>query len=229
MADDWSFLDGDKKSGMGLNDLVTGKAPKAAPAAAPARPQGMWSRFTEALGDAASRSPVGMGVRYLYRHDLLPDALGVQKPQGWDKLPQEQRDAIVAKAERDRRAQYDAGVESDGGGVSGKLARGAGMLVGSADPTNLIAPGASVATRMLAQGAISGITDAATQGGEVHEGIRDNFDPMEVAASAGTGAAFQGGIEGAGHVIKTAAKDLVHGVKSLMPVNGKITSPFGDS
>lgn len=78
-----------------------------------------------------------------------------------------------------------------------KAAHVAGSVAGDINPLYATPIGAEGAVgRTVAMGAQAGATDAAGQGLDMSSGVRDDFDPMEVATSAIAGAALQGAGEG---------------------------------
>lgn len=92
-----------------------------------------------------------------------------------------------------------------------------GGLIGSADPTMLIAPGANAVQRMGAQGVISGAADAGYQGLNIAEGYKpaDEFDLAQVGMNTLFGVAGQGLFEIPGFV------------RNLFEKRGKDTTPDG--
>ena len=90
-----------------------------------------------------------------------------------------------------------------------------GGLIGSSDPTMLIAPGKNAVQRMGAQGVVSGAADAAYQGINIAEGYKepDEFDLAQVGMNTLFGVAGQGLFEIPGFV------------RNLFEKRGKDTTP----
>jgi hypothetical protein len=170
-------------------------------------------RFMDSAAAMAEHySPGALAARGIA--GLIPSADTYSGIPGADNSRATQRDrarALTTESERDWReleAMRDAADpiirEGDSWYSPGSLRRGAAMLGGGAagglisDPTQLIAPGQSWFTRILGQAAIGGGVDAATQGGELVEGVRDRYDPVQTGISAAGGAAVVGGVEAAG-------------------------------
>lgn len=181
----------DHDSGLTLADLVRGKkAPKPAPA--PSRP--ILDQLSDAYTDAASRSFVGAGVR------KIASMTGMYKNPG---ETQEQYDARIAQAERDRRQQYAQRSANDT-----LFATIPAAVVGGVDPTYLYAPGATITRRIAAQAAIQGASSLGRQEIEREQGIRDNVSPTEAIQQAAMGGAFQGGAEALGAGARALAPRL---------------------
>lgn len=181
----------DHDSGLTLADLVRGKkAPKPAPA--PSRP--ILDQLSDAYTDAASRSFVGAGVR------KIASMTGMYKNPG---ETQEQYDARIAQAERDRRQQYAQRSANDT-----LFATIPAAVVGGVDPTYLYAPGATITRRIAAQAAIQGASSVGRQEIEREQGIRDNVSPTEAIQQAAMGGAFQGGAEALGAGARALAPKL---------------------
>lgn len=86
--------------------------------------------------------------------------------------------------------------------------RGADFLGSAAggllsNPLNVIAPGESLVGKMLGQAAVAGVGNAAQQGEEIGEGVRDQFSPSEALLNAGSGALGVGVLHGAGRLLDT--------------------------
>lgn len=108
--------------------------------------------------------------------------------------------------ERERRDSYRMMAEGDAwnsGDASWlhKGARGAATLLGAlagsaADPTALIAPGRTVAGRVIGASGINALLDVGSQSADVATGIEDEYRPLQTVIAAGLGAVVQGGAEG---------------------------------
>ncbi len=169
---------------------------------------GLWDRIKEVAADAFEYSPVGLLTRQIA--GAVPTT-ETYSAGGDNSLPAQQQRARanVVQAERERRATYEARTVDDpwnrpGDGLTlSDLARGGanvvGMLAGGAagDPTALIAPGKSLGMKVLGQAAIGGGVDAAVQAGEIGQGVRSEYSPLQTAVTAGLGAGLVGTVEGA--------------------------------
>lgn len=169
------------------------------------RERSLGERFASTLEDTMNSNPVMAGARYLasrgpaYEEFEDPDNPG--QTIRYASLGQQ-----VVDYERERRDSYRLMAESDawdGGDASAlhKLARGAatlgGAFVGSAaDPTALIAPGRTVAGRVLGSLAVNAATDAATQAADIGAGIESEYRPLQTVAAAALGGVVQGAAEG---------------------------------
>jgi hypothetical protein len=168
----------------------------------PPKSRTVWERFRDEYTDAASRSLVGYGVR------RVADWTDWKKRDGETEA---QHDARIRQAERNRRARHARRSDADpvfqsNRSVISDLGHGTAALLGGvtggADPTYAIAPGGSAVTRIAGQSAVNAGTNAATQGLEINEGVRDRFDAQEVGEEATIGAVFQGGVEGVGRLAR---------------------------
>lgn len=79
-----------------------------------------------------------------------------------------------------------------------------GGIVGSADPTMLVAPGSSIASRAAGQAAVQGTTNAAYQGADVYQGVADEYDPLQTATVAAFGGVAEAGLAKAGQAYRGA-------------------------
>jgi len=79
-----------------------------------------------------------------------------------------------------------------------------GDVIGSADPTYLIAPGQSAAARIAAQAGIGGAVDIANQGMENAQGLQSGID----AERLGMSVLGQAGFEGAGELVSKGLRKL---------------------
>lgn len=121
----------------------------------------------------------------------------------------------VIDHERERRDSYeimanaDAWDSGDGGFVE-KATRGGATLIGAlggslTDPTNLIAPGRTVATRIVGATGINAILDAGGQTADIATGLQDEFRPEQTAIAAALGTIIQGGAEGVTPIARALA------------------------
>ena len=112
----------------------------------------------------------------------------------------------VVDYESERRDSYRMMAEGDAwnsGDASWlhKGARGAATLLGAlagsaADPTALIAPGRTVAGRVIGASGINALLDVGAQSADVATGIEDEYRPLQTVIAAGLGTVVQGGAEG---------------------------------
>lgn len=177
MSDDWNF-------GRDIAPKRTTVAPKEGV------PRSRWQRFKDEYLNAALHSP--LGAEGLVRLSM--------KLQGHtdDEINAAERrlsDQLAAKNAADPNFRKDRSFVGD---LTHGATTLAANLLGGADPTYVISPGRSVVQRVLAQAAINGGVDAASQGIEINRGVRDEFDPTEVAINAAAGGVFQGTGEAVG-------------------------------
>ena len=139
--------------------------------------------------------------------------------------------------ERERRDSYRLMAEDDAwnsGDASWlhKGARGAATLLGAlagsaADPTALIAPGRTVAGRVIGATGINALLDVGAQSADVATGIEDEYRPLQTVIAAGLGAAIQGGAEGVaplaralsgnpGGVVEAVAREIDAGSRQIV-------------
>lgn len=173
-------------------------------------PRGLGERFMDSAGAMVEHySPAALVAREIAGR--IPNADTYAGTPGADNSQAAQiaRAApLVAANEREFRDQEamlaaadPAWRDGDNWYSPGTIARaGADFLGGAAgglvsDPTTVIAPGGSFLTKVLGQAAIGGVADAAVQGGEIAQGVRDTWSPAQTAISAAGGAAIVGGIE----------------------------------
>lgn len=165
----------------------------------------LWERLADGATDMVNHfSPLAAGLRAIT--GAVPSIEDYQGGGDNSRAGLEARAAArVVQSERDFR-DMAAGRAADDPvyrpGESwyapGALARGGADLAGSAiggiisDPTALVAPGKTLLTKILGQGAVGGVADLATQGLEIGQGVRDQVDPLQTAVSAGGGAALVG-------------------------------------
>lgn len=152
------------------------------------KPRGAWERFMDALNLAAVHNPIGaeVGIRDVLR----------KKGYNEDQINTLEKNYIAqlnAKQARDPAFQGKAKL------TPSNIGRGAvdlaGSLVGGIDPTYVLGPGKNALARILAQGGINAGQDAIAQYIEKRRGVRDEYDPAELALNATVGAVVQGGQE----------------------------------
>jgi hypothetical protein len=167
---------------------------------------GLWDRLKSVATDTIDHSAASAFTRWL--GGFIPsteDYVG-----GGDnslEAQQARAKARIVQTERDRRDQYAGQTADDpwnpkGGTYLGDAARLGADVLGTiaggtiSDPTNLIAPGKGLLTRMAAQGGIGAGVDLATQAVEKNQGVRDDIDPFQAAVSGLAGAGQVGVLEG---------------------------------
>lgn len=169
---------------------------KGQPVLKKAPPRSAWERFIESVDETIRHySPAAAGARAGVR--ALPldrdyEELTYGKPIA-DEM-QARRRAGVSQKEKERREvkAHDDPPDS----VGDYILDFGGALIGgmAADPTNLIAPGGSLVKQALSAAGIGVGADAALQGAEMLEGVREEFDPVQTAINAVVGPAMVGGI-----------------------------------
>lgn len=171
-------------------------------------PRSSGQQFLDEASDMATHySPAALAARVVAEH--APNAYDYDPNHLYSpEQKAQQRGQRIVDAERDAREQIGLRNEADpawksGEGLGGNLERGAGKVLGGmagwtiGDPTSLILPGRSWWQKALGAGGIGGGTDALLQGGEIAEGVRDRYDPVQTAVVAGFGAGTTGLVEGA--------------------------------
>lgn len=191
-----------------FDDLIPGAAPPTA--AAPARsgafddlipaagPQPtLGERFVTNAKEALASNPAPAVERYLSMKggELLAPLLGE------DNFLARHSDELMQRR-REIGAEYEAMPSyTEQPTTLGKILHGAtalsGQLAGSAaDPSSLLAPGATAFGRIAGNAAVNAGTDVVGQVADMGTGLREEFSPAQTAISAGGGAAFQGVSEG---------------------------------
>lgn len=157
-------------------------------------PRSAWQRFVDSI-DATIRhySPVAAGARAVQRSIPLDKAYnetfgGPTPAQRRKRLVQEERDWREIDAQRDPADSVGDYVADFGGSLVGSMI---------SDPTNLINPGSSFGRQVAAQLGIGAVSDAALQGAEMGEGVRDEYDPVQGVISAAAGPVLMGTVKGA--------------------------------
>ncbi len=177
-------------------------------------PRSNWRRFMDSAEDMIKHySPAAAGARAVQRVIPLDQAWLEQEfgKKGADQRQAARRKKVTADERdwRQVRAGYDPAdsvtdhVVDFAGGMAG------GMI---SDPTNLVAPGGTLARKAVGAAAVGGASDVALQGAEMWEGVRDEINPTQVAVSTAAGPALIGATAGA---------------KKIMPVVGRISSGYG--
>jgi hypothetical protein len=156
--------------------------------------RGVMDRLQDAYLSGALHSPIGAEglVRLFPRVFTGKDMTG----EDLNKVERNLSDELSARQAADPAVQGSFrthGAENLGRAAVDLL----GGLLGGADPTYVLGPGKSALQRIGAQGAINAGVDAGSQGIEIHRGVRDKFDPDEVAMNAAAGLVLQGAHEGA--------------------------------
>lgn len=174
MAEDYG-LDWDALEGS-ANERYWREKLKDQPVLENPAPRGMWERFMDSVSDTIRHySPAAMGARAVAPYFSGPKEEYQERKR---KITQEEKDWREVRSHRDPADSVgDYAADLAGGLVGGMVS----------DPTNLIAPGGSVAKQALSAGAIGAGADALTQGGEMLEGVRDEFDPISTVINAAAG------------------------------------------
>lgn len=166
------------------------------------RERSLGERFTTTTADAANRNPL-MALGRLAAgggYDTFTDEETGETFQyaRWGQTvrdyERERRDSYEIMATNDRWNQGDAS-------LSMKLLRGAATLGGgitgsAADPFNALAPGRTVAGRVIGAMGVNALGDAVTQGADISAGLQEDYSPTQTAAAAIIGGVVQGGAEG---------------------------------
>jgi hypothetical protein len=170
-------------------------------------PRSTGEQFLDTAGDMATHySPAA----------LIARTVAERTPNAYDYDPQhlyspeqkaQQRAQRIVDTERDAREQIELRDAADpawksGDGLGANLERGTAKVLGGmagwtlGDPTSVVLPGASWWTKALGAGGIGGGTDMLLQGGEIGEGVRDRYDPVQTGMVAALGAGTTGLVEG---------------------------------
>lgn len=128
-----------------------------------------------------------------------------RRAQQADEVNRDEREYRAQAAQRRRLRPARGGVERSADIAGNLLGSAAAGLV--SDPTTLIAPGRTLVQKLVGQAAIGGAEDAGQQGLEIHEGVRDEFDPTELAISTAAGPIVVGAVHAAGARGRRAARE----------------------
>lgn len=193
------------------DDEETPSAPQAVAASipqgeVPQQEKSFFDRLTNAYKQEANRGFSG----WLGREIMA--LTGINTPEEFDKLPLDQRRAILNQAATNINKDYERKAQEDPNGFQDFAAGLLGGTLGSADPTMAIMAGKNILQRMLFAGAMGGASNVAEQGFDIGAGIRDDFSPAEVGIQALGGGLLQGGLEGAGRIFR--------GGREITDVNG---------
>lgn len=151
----------------------------------PTPPRSKWERFMDSVEETMRRGPGA----------LIAGRLAPLVETGDGKTYEQRRQEYSAK-EKQRRQDYDAVDPADsfgdfasdfGGGIVGSLI---------SDPTNLVNPGGNLGRQILGNAAVGAVGDAALQGGEIVEGLRDEYDPLQGLINTAAGPALIAGARG---------------------------------
>lgn len=156
-----------------------------------------WQRLRDNFVMSAVHSPLGGGglARAYYKYKGYSDA---------------QINEAIRKLDNDFDKKYSKAPVIQGKGFNrfspdniGRATVGmVGSLLGSVDPTFAVAPGRSAAQRIVGQSAVQGASSAVRQRVEKNTGQRKEMSGKEVLKDMAMGAAFQGGMEAAGKVLR---------------------------
>lgn len=128
-----------------------------------------------------------------------------RRAQQADEVNRDEREYRAQAAQRRRLRPARGGVERSADIAGNLLGSAAAGLV--SDPTTLIAPGRTLVQKLVGQAAVGGAEDAGQQGLEIHEGVRDEFDPTELAISTAAGPIVVGAVHAAGARGRRAARE----------------------
>lgn len=168
------------------------------------RERSLGERFTSTAEGIANTNPLMAASRWAISRGPAYDEFEDPENPG-ETIRYASFGSQVLDYERERRDSYEIMASADswnGGDASlfDKATRGGVTLLGAlggsvADPTNLIAPGRTAATRIVGATSINAILDSAGQGADIATGLQDEFRPGQTLAAAALGATIQGGAE----------------------------------
>lgn len=183
-------------------DTSTGDGSVAAP-----RQRSLGERFSTTASDVANTNPIMALGRYAATRGPAYDEFEDPENPG-ETIRYASFGTMVRDYETERRDSYRLAAASDpwdAGDASflHKAARGGATLLGAlggsaADPTSLIAPGRTIAGRIIGAAAVNTASDVVAQASDIGAGVETEYNPMQTAASAVLGTVIQGGVEGGG-------------------------------
>ncbi|RYE86476.1 MAG: hypothetical protein EOP19_06745, partial [Hyphomicrobiales bacterium] len=175
-------------------------------------------RFTSTAQDMAATGPWQAAGRFLVSRGPQFDEFEDPDNPG-ETIRYASFGQMVIDHEEERRDSYRLLSQADtwnGGDASflHKLARGVSTLGGAlggsaADPTTIIAPGRTVAGRVVGAVAVNAGSDVIAQGSDIATGIEDRFRPEQTAAAAVLGGVIQGGGEVGGVLARAVNRNPV--------------------
>lgn len=160
-------------------------------------------KFWDDVGAAATDSFAGSVVRKVADWTDWKKAPGETEEQH-DRRIAASRKQILAENDRKNAAEPVFRKGDPLGNAGRAVSRLGAGVIGGASPTYLIGgPAASAAGRLATQGVVNAAEGAATQGAQILEGSRDEFDAEQVKMDAALGVLFQGGAEGIGKAARS--------------------------
>lgn len=187
--------------------------PSAGQSVPPAERRGWGDRFADSRKEAGQRGSVGVisrnGLYYSgYGKEEVARMFPNLSPEEQDKKRWELITATQnrMRAEADARRAADPTWKPDRTFIE-QVASGdwipdlAGQIFGGFGPENAIAPGSNTAQRVIGQGVIGGVTNAASQGADIHDSVADEFDPAQVGMDVLASMGGQTILEGIGKVV----------------------------
>ena len=180
--------------------------------APPAERRGWGERFADSWKEAGQRGSIGVisrnGLYYSgYGKEEVARMFPNLSPEEQDKKRWELITATQKRmrSEADARRAADPTWKPDRSFVE-QVTSGdwipdlAGQILGGFGPENAISPGANTVQRVAGQGIIGGLTNAASQGADIHDSVADEFDPSQVGMDALASMGGQAILEGLGKV-----------------------------
>lgn len=193
----------------------------------PEQARGAWQRLTDSFNEAGQHGFPGWVARKWYDwtdygvNDLM--ARGMTREQAEAKA-----DELIATAQRGLQEEMAAKQAQDPNWrpdqsfwqAAGDVERWgpwlAGQVLGSAGPESFVNPGGTAGRRVAAQAAMGALSDAAYQGAEIWDGVKEQFDELQMLGSAAAGAGLQTVFEIPGFV------------RNLFKGRGGDTTPHGN-
>jgi len=192
------------------------------------RSRSLWERFTTTAEDQAYRNPIiSIGRR------LAPDEVAVG-PSLREELRTEERER---RALNQMQTEADPWWRAPGGmfpainrAAAGVATLGGALAGGMSDPVNALGGvGKQIFTRIAGEAAVNAAGDVVSQAADVTGGVEDRYSPAQTLFAAGTVAAFQGAIEGAGPLARATGRNIERGLDfSHRAVSRALPNPLPD-
>lgn len=186
------------EGGLAIDDSFTAEAPT----------RGAWRRLSDSFTEAGQYGFPGFVARKWHDWtDTGVKELRQKYPGQSDDWYEEKADAFIVKAQRALRDDMAAKQEADptwkpdenfwqnAASIERWGPYLAGQIGGSAGPESLVNPGASAFERIAAQFSANALADAAYQGIDLMEQIRDEFSVDQMIGAGAAGAGLQGAFE----------------------------------
>lgn len=136
----------------------------------------------------------GRGVNAALGRTLAEAMMGEEAFQSYiDRVKDERGDQEIFWEDQSRRT--DSPISDAIGGFVGDA-------LGDINPTYLLSPGGTPASRVLSQGLINAGSDVPVQLSEMSQGLQEEYNPTQTAVNFAAGAAFQGAAEGLGYLAR---------------------------